>query len=216
MVHRDVEQDPGRIQQPGIRFKLNRYCHRSAYLLGFFSSPELNSRDFCNRMDIAYFLDRIQFDLHLHAQAYRLYIEAALIAVIFYAGFTDFRSFKIRNNVLLLLLLLYVLFALVARTWPEILSNVIFSTIMSAVLVLFYTRGVIGGGDVKLIAIVCLWIGVHCALLFAILLPLFVALHVFAAWLGWADTKPMAGRFAIPYAPSVAGALIVTVMFGCL
>lgn len=169
-----------------------------------------------DQMDTAHLLDRIQFNLQLHGHEYKFYIEAALVAVIFYVGFTDFRTFKIRNNVLLLVLLLYVLFALVARTPPEILSNVIFAAIIFAVLALFYTKGVIGGGDVKLVAIVCLWVGVHCALLFSILLLLFIGLHLFAAWLGWADTKPMAGRFAIPYAPSVAGALIVTAMSGCL
>jgi prepilin peptidase CpaA len=165
---------------------------------------------------MTHFFDRLPFDLQLYGHEYRFYIEVALVAVMFYVGYTDFRSFKIRNNVLLLLLLLYVLFALVARTPPEILSNVIFAAIIFAVLALFYTKGVIGGGDVKLVSIVCLWVGVHCALLFSLLLLLFIGLHLVAAWLGWADTKPLAGRFAIPYAPSVAGALIITVMAGCL
>jgi prepilin peptidase CpaA len=167
-------------------------------------------------MNIIHSLDRFRFDLQLHGHEYRFYLEVALVAVMFYVGFTDFRTFKIRNNVLLLLLLLYVLFAFVARTPSEILSNVIFAAIMFATLVLFYTKGVIGGGDVKLVAIACLWVGVHCALLFSILLLIFIGLHLVAAWLGWANTKPLAGRFAIPYAPSVAGALIVTVMSGCL
>jgi prepilin peptidase CpaA len=167
-------------------------------------------------MDMPHFFDRLPFDLQLHGHEYRFYIEVALVAVMFYVGFTDFRTFKIRNNVLLLLLLLYVLFALVARAPSEILSNVVFAAIIFAVLALFYTKGVIGGGDVKLVAIACLWVGVHCALLFSILLLIFIGLHLVAAWLGWANTKPLAGRFAIPYAPSVAGALIVTVMSGCL
>jgi hypothetical protein len=59
-------------------------------------------------------------------------------------------------------------------------------------------------------------VGIHCALLFSILLILFIGLHVGAAWMGWAETKPMGGRFAIPYAPAVAGALIGVIMLGCL
>ncbi len=70
-------------------------------------------------------LDRIRFDLLLHGGTYRLYIEAALVAVLFYAGFTDFRTFKISNNVILLLLVLYGLSAVVARTPAEILTNVL-------------------------------------------------------------------------------------------
>ncbi len=169
-----------------------------------------------SQMDMAHVLDLIQFDLQLHGDAYRFYIEAALVAALFYVGFTDFRTFRIRNDVVLLLLILYLLFALVTRTTSEILSNVILSAITFGVSLWFYTKGVMGGGDVKFITVACLWIGLHCAVLFSILLLVFIGLHVFAAWMGWAATKPMAGRSAIPYAPSVAGALIVTTMVGCL
>jgi hypothetical protein len=33
---------------------------------------------------------------------------------------------------------------------------------------------------------------------------------------GWAESKPMAGHLAVPYALSVAGALIASTLFGCL
>ncbi|HTE77627.1 MAG TPA: prepilin peptidase [Xanthobacteraceae bacterium] len=161
-------------------------------------------------------LDRISFDLQLHGYTYRFYIEAALVAVLFYIGFTDFRSFKIPNNVILLLLVLYVLFAIVARTPPEVLSNLILAAITFVVLLWFYTKGVVGAGDVKFVTVACLWIGLHCALLFSLFLLILIGVHVLAAWLGWAATKPMGGRLAIPYAPSVAGALIATVLLGCL
>ena len=165
---------------------------------------------------MAHVLDRIRFDLLIHGQAYKFYIEVALVAVLFYVGFTDFRTFKIKNNLVLLLLVLYVFFALVARTPSEILSDLILSGIIFVALVWFYTKGAIGGGDVKLVAIACLWTGPHCALLFSVILLVLIGLHVFAAWMGWAATKPKAGRFAIPYAPSVAGALIATTLLGCL
>ena len=165
---------------------------------------------------MAHVLDRIQFNLLIYGHAYKFYIEVALVAVLFYVGYTDFRTFKIKNNLVLLLLVLYVLFAVVARTPSEILSNLTFSAIIFGVLVWFYTKGAIGGGDVKLVTIACLWIGPHCAVLFSVMLLLLIGLHVFAAWMGWAATKPKAGRFAIPYAPSVAGALIATTMLGCL
>jgi Flp pilus assembly protein protease CpaA len=167
-------------------------------------------------IDMAHVLDRIRIDLLIHGQAYKFYIEVALVAVLFYVGFTDFRTFKIKNNLVLLLLVLYVLFALVARTPSEILSDLILSGIIFVVLAWFYTNGAIGGGDVKLVTVACLWTGPHCAFLFSVILLVLIGLHVFAAWMGWAATKPKAGRFAIPYAPSVAGALIATTLLGCL
>ena len=47
-----------------------------------------------------------------------------------------------------------------------------------AVLLLFYTRRVLGGGDVKLLAVVSLWVDLHCALLFSVLLFVLICLHL--------------------------------------
>lgn len=138
------------------------------------------------------------------------------MGVLFYVGVTDFRTYKIPNNVLLLLLVLYVVFAIVDRSLFEVMWNVILAVVMFGVLLWFYTQRAIGGGDVKLLTVACLWVGIHCALLFSMLLILFIGLHVGAAWMGWAETKPMGGRFAIPYAPAVAGALIGVILLGCL
>lgn len=167
-------------------------------------------------MNISHILSRIQLDLLLHREQYKFYVEAATVAVLFYVAFTDFRTFKIRNDVVLLLLVLYVLFALIGRSWFEILLDVTLAAVMFAVLLWFYTMRVVGGGDVKLVPVVFLWVGIHCAFLFSIILILLIGLHLVAARMGWAQTKSMAGRHAIPYGPSVAGALIGVIMLGCL
>jgi prepilin peptidase CpaA len=167
-------------------------------------------------MDLTSLLQRIQLDLFLHGPQYKFYIEIAAVAVLIYVGFTDFRTFKIRNDVLMLLVILYVLLAVVARPWSEIIQNVILAVIMFAVLLWFFAQKVIGGGDVKLLSVACLWVGVHCALIFSGLLLIFIFLHAGAARMGWVHTKPMGGRFAIPYAPSVAGALIGVIVLGCV
>lgn len=167
-------------------------------------------------MDLTSILYRIQFDLLLHGKQYEFYIEIATVAVLFYAGFTDFQTFKVRNDVVLLLLVLYVLFALVGRSWIEILSNVVLAAFVFAALLWFFAKRVVGGGDVKFISVVCLWVGAHCAPLFSVLLLLFVGMHLGAVRMGWAQTKPMGGRHAIPYATSVAAALIGVIMLGCL
>jgi prepilin peptidase CpaA len=166
-------------------------------------------------MDLTSLLHRIQLDLFLHGAQYKFYIEIAAVVVLLYVGFTDFRTFKIRNDVLLVLVVLYVLLAIVSRSWIEIAEDVVLAIFMFAVLLWFFAQRVIGGGDVKLVSVACLWIGVHCALLFSALLLFFIILHLGAAKMGWAHTKPMGGRYAIPYAPSIAGALIGVIVLGC-
>ena len=167
-------------------------------------------------MNFSHLLFRIHFDLLIHRAQYKFYIEIATAAVLFYVALTDFRTFKIRNEVVLLLLVLYALFATVDRSWAEIMLDVILAAILFAVLLWCYAYGLMGGGDVKFVPVVCLWIGAHCALMFSAFLLLFIALHLGAARMGWAQTKAMGTRYAIPYAPSVAGALIGTMALGCI
>jgi Flp pilus assembly protein protease CpaA len=167
-------------------------------------------------MDISELIYRIHLDLLQHGQQYKLYVESGVVAVLFYVGFTDFTTFKIRNDTVLLLLILYLIFAFIDRSWIEIFSDITLAAIIFGVLLWFYTRGVVGGGDVKFMTVVCLWIGAHCALLFSAFLLVLIGLHLVAARIGWARTKPRAGRHAIPYAPSVAGALIASIMLGCV
>jgi Flp pilus assembly protein protease CpaA len=73
-----------------------------------------------------------------------------------------------------------------------------------------------GGGDVKMLAVAFLWVGIECALVFAILLAVFIVIHLIVVKLGWAKVQELGGRKRIPFAPSIAAALIVTFMSGCL
>jgi prepilin signal peptidase PulO-like enzyme (type II secretory pathway) len=73
-----------------------------------------------------------------------------------------------------------------------------------------------GGGDVKMLAVTFLWTGIQCALVFAILLTIFIVVHLGIVKLGWAKVQEVRGRKRIPFAPSIAAALIVTFMSGCL
>jgi Flp pilus assembly protein protease CpaA len=169
-------------------------------------------------MSLTFLLDRSQIDLLLSNQQYnyKFYLEVAAAVVLLYAAIVDFFTFKIRNSVVLLLFVLYLLFALSARAWSDIFWNFILAAFIFVVLIPFYAKQAVGGGDVKFITVVCLWLAPPCALFFSALLLLFIVLHLTAARIGWARTQPMAGSKAIPYAPSVAGALIGVIVFGCL
>jgi prepilin peptidase CpaA len=160
--------------------------------------------------------DRILLDLQSRAGMYRIYVEIAALAVLCYIGVYDLRTFKIRNDAVVILFALYVLFAFISRSWLDILWNALFAGAIFALLLFFYTKNVIGGGDVKLMTVACLWVGEHCAFLFSALLVIFFALHFGIAQIGYARTKSIAGRQAIPYAPSIAGAVGALMLAGCL
>jgi prepilin peptidase CpaA len=138
-------------------------------------------------------------------------------AVLFHAAVTDLKAYKIRNETILLLVSLFVLHAIASGRWVDAGWNVGLAAVVFAFLVYFYSRGWMGGGDIKMLTVALLWTGVDCALVFAILLFIFASLHALVARFGWAGSA-VAGdeRRRIAFAPSVAAALIAVFMLGCL
>jgi len=155
-------------------------------------------------------------DLLIRHEWYKWGVETAAVVVLGYIAYTDFRNFKINNSSALLLLLLYGVYALMSRSPYEVLSNLMLGAIVFGVLFWLYTKRVVGGGDVKLVPVVCLWVGAHCALAFSIFLLIFILVHLMAVRLGWAPTLAVGDHQAVSYAPSVALALICVIAFGCL
>lgn len=130
-------------------------------------------------------------------------------ALLFRAAWTDLREYKIRNELVLVLAALFVLHAVLTDRWADIKWDVAFAALMFVVMLAFYSFGWMGGGDVKILAVAFLWAGLSGALQFAILLALFGGAHSLAAKLGWLPSKISdSGQRRIPFAPSVAAALV--------
>lgn len=145
-----------------------------------------------------------------------LIVTAALLA---YVALNDLRYYKIRNDLIFVLAVLFFFHALVSGRWENVHWNIAFATVMFIVMLLLYSRNLMGGGDVKLLTIAFLWVGIGCAFPFAILLLLFSGIHVIATQLGWANTQRIGNddeRKRIPFGPSIAAALIGVFMLGCL
>ena len=136
--------------------------------------------------------------------------------VLFYVALTDFKYFKIRNELILVLAGLFVIHALLSGRWVSSHWNLGFAALMFGIMVYFYAQNAMGGGDLKILAVAFLWVGVGCAVPFAVLLAVCAALHVAAAKFGWAEVQEVGGRKRIPLAPSVAAAMILCFLLGCL
>jgi prepilin peptidase CpaA len=136
--------------------------------------------------------------------------------VLFYAALADFKYFKIRNELILVLAGLFVAHALLSGRWVSAYWNLAFAVLMFCIMLYFYAQNLMGGGDVKILTVAFLWIGLDCALVFAVLMMIFAMVHVAAAKFGWVKVQQVGEHKRIPFAPSVAGALIVCFMLGCL
>jgi prepilin peptidase CpaA len=137
-------------------------------------------------------------------------------ATLFYAALTDLREYRIRNELILVLVGLFLVHAVLSGRWIDIYWNLGTALAIFLVALYFYSNKLMGGGDVKILTVAFLWVGVDCALPLAILMLIFVLVHTIVAKLGWIDAERVDGRMRIPFAPSVAGALIGTFMLGCM
>jgi Flp pilus assembly protein protease CpaA len=151
-----------------------------------------------------------------------VYLATAVLFVtvvaLFYAAFIDLKHYKISNQLILLLIGLFCFYALLSDRWTAVAWNLGLAAGIFLFLIYFYTRHWMGGGDVKILTVSFLWTGMECALPFVILLLLFVFLHTVAAKFEWVESKQDAndGCRRIPFAPSIAAALIATILLGCL
>ena len=137
-------------------------------------------------------------------------------AVLFYVALTDFKEFKIRNEFIVVLAGLFIVHALLSGRWVSAHWNLAFAALMFCTMLCFYGPKLMGGGDVKILTVGFLWVGFRCALPFAVLLAIFATLHVVAAKFGWAQVQQVGDKKRIPLAPSIAGALILCFILGCL
>jgi Flp pilus assembly protein protease CpaA len=142
-----------------------------------------------------------------------LVISAGLL---FYVALTDLKDYKVRNEFVALLMLLFFVHAFVSGRWALLPWNLAFAAAGFACLSYVYTWRVLGGGDVKLLTVALLWTGKDAALTFSILLLAFGIIHFIAVKFKFVSTITPDGPARIPYAPSIAAALIGTFVLGCL
>ena len=138
------------------------------------------------------------------------------VGLLVYVGIADFRTYRIRNKTVLLLGALAILYAFLSGRWVWLHWDFAFAGAMFAILLIAYSRGALGGGDVKLLTVSFLWTGIDCALVFAIGLLVFSLIHIIAGKLRIIGLPQENGRTRMAYAPSISASLIVVFLSGCL
>jgi len=155
---------------------------------------------------------------HGHSFDFATIVLMATVSALFYAAFVDLKHYKIDNEVILLLIGLFFLYSLTSDQWTAVAWHLGLAAGVFLFLVYPYAWHWIGGGDVKMLSVAFLWVGIECALVFVLLLLLFVSLHTLAAKFGWVGSQQDENdsRQRIPFGPSIAAALIAAILSGCL
>lgn len=145
-----------------------------------------------------------------------LWILVFTAVTLFWVALTDLREFKVRNELVVILVCLYVVYALFSGAWVYMQWNFAFALLMLVSGLYAYSLQHIGGGDLKLLTVAFVWTGPWSAAPFVILLLIFTLLYYFAAKLGFAAARRTSAGLRIPLAPSLAAALIGVFAMGLI
>ena len=136
-------------------------------------------------------------------------------AVLFYAAWNDLRNYRIPNELIVVLAGLFVIHAVLSGRWTGMHWNFALAFLMFLIMLFFYIQKTMGGGDLKLLTVGFLWSGYACALPFTIFLLVFALIHAIIVKMGIVKAIGPDGR-RVPFAPTIAAALIGIFMLGCL
>ena len=139
-------------------------------------------------------------------------VSVALAGLLTFVIYDDLRNYQIRNEVIGVILALFVLDAFLLGMPRETLAHVLFGAIMFALLVALYAAGAMGGGDAKLLTVAMLWMGVEKAVQFSLFLFVATLAYTLGAKLGWFPSREKSARIWIPFGPAIATAWLLTIV----
>jgi prepilin peptidase CpaA len=137
-------------------------------------------------------------------------ILVALAAILIFVIVDDLRNFRIRNEAVAALAALFVLQTVLRGQYHEAALHAAFAAVMFAVVLLMYARGHMGGGDVKLLVIAFLWLGIEKSFVFSLVLVGFAIAYALLAKLGSVPKQMIASRTKVPFGPCIGAAWLVT------
>jgi Flp pilus assembly protein protease CpaA len=141
---------------------------------------------------------------------WELLLAAALAPQLAYIAWADFNGWRISNKSNALLAATYFAFALALGTPWSVGLHAAFALFMFLVMLFPFTRGWLGGGDVKFLTASFLWVGPDCAFIYSIALLPPMLVYLALARMGIARSKEQAGRHHVPFGPIGAVALAFT------
>lgn len=138
------------------------------------------------------------------------------LAAMLYATISDLRTRRIPNWIIIALVVAYLPLAVAAGHEPvDMVTDLAVAGLVFALGLYCFSRGWIGGGDVKLGAVCVLWLGATLALPYVLLTAIFGALFALAAVIGMRVMR-RAGRTGVslrdgglPYGPGMACAALL-------
>ncbi len=143
------------------------------------------------------------------SQSFQFILLGMLALALLHAAYTDWRARIIENWLNLGIALAAPLFwwATGVKLWPDVAIQIIFCFLVTAIFIGFFALGAMGGGDVKLIGALALWIS---PVPFVSFLMIMSVLGGALTIIMWARQKllKLEGPLEVPYGLAISAAAL--------
>ena len=133
-----------------------------------------------------------------------------MIAALAFVIVDDLQHYRIKNSAVILLGLLSVTRLLAQPNLNALLEHSVFAILGFGLLIIAYLRGLVGGGDTKLLGVAFFWTGPETALMYSIFMLLLTLAYWAGAKFGPLPSQDVRVRLKVPFGPSIAGAWAIT------
>jgi prepilin peptidase CpaA len=137
-------------------------------------------------------------------------VSIALGATLLFIVCDDLRNYRIRNEIIAFLAVLFVVDVIVRGAYYEGAWHAAFALVLFLIILGLYTYRLMGGGDAKLLAVAFLWLGLDNSTAFSLFLVCTTVLYVLGARWGALPSQKQARGTRIPFGPAIAVAWLLT------
>lgn len=141
-----------------------------------------------------------------------LALSTTLVALLAYVIVDDYLNFRIRNEVIVIMLLLTALKYMINGLPDQFHLQFGYVVLIFFFLLIMFSRGYLGGGDVKLLPLAFLWLSVEKWLLFYTILTIITIIYATMALLDLVPTDKKNGKPRMAYGPCIALAWILCIL----
>ena len=138
-----------------------------------------------------------------------LLINLALASLLIYISIDDILNFRIKNEAILILIFLTILKLFILGYSQELVTHLLYATLIFLAILLIYCLGIFGGGDAKLLGVIFFIIEKKLWLNFYLDLMVITLFYSLCAYLNLIPSRKSENGHKMPYGPCICAACML-------
>lgn len=131
--------------------------------------------------------------------------------ILIYISIDDFLNFRIKNEVIILLIILAIIKFLIIGFNTQFIEHILYAFLIFIFIIVIYSLGIFGGGDAKLLAVIFFIIDKSHWLNFYFELMFITLVYSLLAYLKLIPLRKVTKGTKIPYGPCICAACMLNI-----